>query len=119
MKLFGQKLETEMIPAAGPWMAVFLIAMVIGLAVLLFGTGNNELDRYLVAGGMFSMGVLFAQKLPVWRAVTSLEHARMDAAQRVDTPLTPWINFAKQVGWPGAILFFLLICAAFWWLATS
>ena len=116
MKWQGKCINPPLALVATP---VYGLVAFAGLIVLIFGTGNAELDRYLVWVGAFCVGVMFSQMLPLWREMTLEQQIRWEALKTIDHPWTPWVNMAKRFSWQTALLVFLLVCGALALLFTS
>ena len=116
MKWQGKSINPPLALVASP---VYGLVAFAGLIVLIFGSGNSELDRYLVWVGAFCVGVMFSQMLPIWREMTPDQQIRLEALKAVDHPWTPWVNMAKRFSWQTAVLVFLVVCGALVLLVSS
>lgn len=112
MKLLGARLDTSfsMVPAGG---LASLLLPVLALAGLVAGVGDfgaPGLEKAITGFGMFAAGVMFARSLPVWREASERERA-LEAILRENSPASPWLRLAKQIGWPKAVALFVGLCA--------
>ena len=112
MTVLGQKLESvsPMLPAGGVFGALLPLLGLAGLAACLGDFGAPEFEKFIVAIGMFSAGVLMSRSLPVWREAKAGE-LELLAVLRDGSPAAYWVRLAARLGFTKTIIAFLTVCA--------
>ncbi len=119
MTVLGQKLESvsPMLPTGGVFGALLPLLGLVGLVACFGDFGAPELEKFIVAIGMFSAGVLMSRSLPVWREAKAGELESL-AVLRGGSPAAYWVRLAARLGFAKTIIAFLTVCALLAALAT-
>lgn len=107
--ILGERLATTQVPWGGLIGRLLPLFGIIGILAAAFDFGHPELEKIIVAIGMFSGGVVLSRDLPIWREAKPGEIERIQMVRKLN-PVEPWIRMARNMGLLKAVILFVSLC---------